>query len=229
MNINIAGGTIANVFGGGSHSTSGGATEAGDVTITVSGGNITGAIYARGQLAGDATEAAEVIFTGATDFGCDVFGYSHVGGAASDANLSYTGYTGEFSGALGGFNGITFDGATAMELTTAAADVSNGAWEFDLTDRASALAGTSLLTWSTADFANDTIKVSFADDTQARGGWNIATVAEEFAGTTFAVEVGGSQIANGLAYGDQIATGDYAGWGFELESGVLKFKNLASA
>ena len=227
VNINIAGGTIANVFGGGSHSISGGATEAGDVTITVSGGNITGAIYARGQLAGDATEAAEVIFTGATDFGCDVFGYSYVGGSASDANLSFSGYTGEFAGAIGGFNGITFDGATAMELATAAADVSNGAWEFDLTDRASALAGTSLLTWSTGDFANDTIKVSFADDTQAQGGWNIATVAEEFAGTTFAVEVGGSEIANGLAYGDQIATGDYAGFGFELESGVLKFKNIA--
>ena len=229
VNISIEGGTITNVFGGGTHSTSGGSTVAGDVTITVSGGNVTGAIYARGQLDGDTTGSASVIFTGATDFGCDVFGYSYVGGAASNANLSYTGYTGEFSGALGGFNGIKFDGATAMELTTAAADVSNGAWEFDLTDRASTLAGTSLLTWSSASFVDDTIKVTFADEAQAKGDWNIATVAEAFSGTTFNVEVDGTEIASGLAYNQQIASGDYAGWGFELESGVLKFKNLASA
>ena len=227
VRINIAGGTIANVFGGGSHSTSGGTTETGDVTITVSGGDITGAIYARGQLDGDITGAASVIFTGATDFGCDVFGYSYVGGEASDAALSFSGYTGEFSGNIGGFNGIKFDGATAMELTTAAADVSNGAWEFDLTDRASTLAGTSLLTWSGASFTDDTIKVSFADEAQAKGDWNIATVAEAFSGTTFNVEVGGAEIATGLAYNQQIASGDYQGWGFELESGVLKFKQLA--
>lgn len=234
MNINIAGGTIANVFGGGSHSSSGGTTETDDVTITVSDGDITGAIYARGQLEGDTTGAASVIFTGATDFGCGVYGYSYVGGEASNATLSFagvsdelTGYTGTFSGAIGGFVSVTFSGATAMTLATAAADVSNGAWNFDLTDRASSLAGTSLLTWSTADFENDTVRVSFADDAQAQGGWNIAAVAEAFSGTTFDIEVGESQIATGLAYNQQIASGDYQGWGFTLDEGVLKFKNLA--
>ena len=229
VNINIAGGTITNVFGGGSHSTSGGATETGDVTITVSGGDITGAIYARGQLDHDEVGSAEVIFKGATDFTCDVFGYSYVGGEASDAALSFSGYTGEFSGSIGGFNGITLDKATAMTLVTAADDVSNTKWEFDLTDRADTLAGTSLLTWSNASFTNGSIKVSFADDTQAQSGWNIATVTETFSGTTFDVKVGDSEIAAGLAYNQQIASGDYAGWGFDLESGVLKFKNLASA
>ena len=141
--------------------------------------------------------------------------------------MSYTGYTGEFSGKIGGFNGITFDGDTAMTLTTAAADVSNGAWEFDFTNRSDTLAGTSLLTWSGTDFENDSIKVSFADETQAKAEWNIATVAEAFSGTTFDVEVGGTEIATGLSYSQQIASGDYAGWGFELESGVLKFKQLA--
>ena len=227
VNINIAGGTIANVFGGGSHSTTGGTTETGDVTITVSGGNITGAIYARGQLDGDATGAASVIFTGSDGFDCDVYGYSRVGGDDAGATLNFNGYTGEFSGALGGFTGITLDGATAMTLDTAASDVSNGKWEFDLTDRASTLAETSLLTWSSASFTDDTIKVTFADDTQAQGGWNIATVAEAFSGTTFDVEVDGTEIASGLAYNQQIASGNYAGWGFDLESGVLKFKQLA--
>ena len=234
VNISIAGGTVANVFGGGSHSTSGGTTETGDVTITVSGGSISGAIYARGQLDGDTTGAASVIFTGATDFTCDVYGYSYVGGEASDATLCLAGvsdeligYTGTPSGKVGGFTGITFSGATAMTLETAAADVSNAAWEFDLTERASSLAGTSLLTWSAADFTNDTVKVSFVNDTQAQGGWNIAAVAEAFSGTTFDVEVGGAEIATGLAYNQQIASGDYAGWGFDLEEGVLKFKHLA--
>ena len=227
VNINIAGGTIANVFGGGTHSTSGGSTESGDITITVSGGDITGTIYAKGQLDGDTTGAAKVIFTGAADFDCDVFGYSYVGGAASDAHLSYSDYTGEFAGAIGGFNSITFDGATAMTLDTAANDISNGAWEFDFTERDASLSGSSLLTWSGADFTKDTIKVTFADDTQAQGGWNIATVAEAFSETTFDVEIGGEGIASGLAYNQQIVSGDYAGWGFELESGVLKFKQLA--
>ena len=235
VNITIAndpddptiGPSIANVFGGGSHSTSGGTTETGDITIIVSGGDISGAIYARGQLDGDATGAANVIFTGANDFACGVFGYSYVDGPSSDAALSFSGYTGEFSGAIGGFDSVTFAGSTAMTLAAAAADVSNGAWIFDLTDRAYSLAETSLLTWSTADFENDTVKVSFADGAQAQGGWNIAAVAETFSGTSFDVEIGGAEIATGLAYNQQIADGDWKGWGFGLESGVLKFKQLA--
>jgi hypothetical protein len=229
VDITISGNAtvITNIFGGGSHSTSGGTTNVENVTITVAGGNITGAIYAKGQADGDNVNgAANVIFTGATNFECDVFGYSYVGGEASDATLSYSGYTGAFSGAIGGFAGITLDGATAMTLATDAADVSNGKWEFDLTARGTELAGTSLLNWSGANFENDTIAVSFADETQAKAGWNIATVAEAFSGTTFALMVGETEIT-GLAYNQQIASGDYAGWGFDLESGVLKFKQLA--
>ena len=228
VNINISGGTTGSVYGGGIHSISGGTTEAGDVTITVSGGNITGAIYARGQFDGDTTGAANVIFSGAMDFDCDVFGYSYVGGTDSNAALNFSGYFGAFSGNIGGFNGISLDGDTAMTITTAADDVSNGAWEFDLSDRADALAGMPLLTWSTADFENDTIRVKFANDAQAQAGWNIAAVAEAFSGTIFDVEIGGAEIASDLAYNRQIGAGDYAGWGFELESGELKFKNLAA-
>ena len=238
VEISISGGTIANIFGGGTHSVTapGGSTTVDDVSITISGGNITGDIFARGQSAGDVVTGDEVsvTFTGAADFGCGVYGYSYVGGAASDATLSFagvsdelTGYTGTFSGAIGGFDSIRFAGATAMTLTTAAADISNVKWEFDLTERASSLAGTSLLTWSGADFANDTVKVCFADDAQTKAGWNIATVAEAFSGTGFDLEIGGSEIATGLTYNQQIASGDYAGWGFALEEGVLKFKQLA--
>ena len=126
---------------------------------------------------------------------------------------------------IGGFDGIVFTGDTAAALSGATID--NGDWFFDLTNRADALAGTSLLTLSSANFESDTINVSFADDTQAQGGWNIATVAEAFSGTTFDIEIGGSEIASGLAYNQQIATGDYTGWGFDLDDGVLKFKNLA--
>ena len=225
VNITISGGTVANVFGSGSHSTSGGSTGTGDIAITVSGGDISGAIHARGQFDGDTTGAAEVIFTGGADFDCGVYGYSYASGEAGDAALSFSGYTGEFAGSIGGFSGIMFDGLTAMTL--AADNVSNRKWEFDLTDRAATLAGTSLLTWSDADFENDSIIVSFADDAQAQAGWNIATVAEAFDGTTFEVAIDDAEIATGLAYNQKISDGDYAGWGFELESGVLKFKQLA--
>jgi autotransporter passenger strand-loop-strand repeat protein len=226
VNINIAGGTIANVFGGGTHSSSGGTTEAGEVTITVSGGDITGAIYARGQLEGDTTGSASVIFTGATDFGCDVFGYSYVGGAASDAVLSYTAYTGTFSGKIGGFDGIVFDDDTAMTLSTAAADILNGKWEFDFTDRADTFSATSLLTWSTADFAGDTVKVTFADATQAAAGWSIADAA--FTGATFDLYIGGDKIAEGIAYNTVISGGDWDGWKFTDENGTLKFAQITA-
>jgi len=225
VNINIAGGTVTNVFGGGSHSTSGGTTEAGDVTITVSGGDITGAIYARGQLEGDTTGAASVIFTGATDFACDVYGYSYVGSETGDAALSFTGYTGEFAGALGGFNGITLDGSTAMTLLTESGNVSNGAWEFDFTGRADTLAGTSLLTWVNADFAGDTVRVNFTDAAQAAAEWSIATAAFD-ATTTFDLYIGGTEIAS-VAYDTAISDGDWAGWKFTDENGTLKFKQLA--
>ncbi|MBP5531848.1 MAG: hypothetical protein J6Y54_07470, partial [Lentisphaeria bacterium] len=226
VEITIDGGTIANVFGGGTHSTSGGSTIVDDVSINISGGNITGAIYARGQLDGDVVSGDEVnvTFTGDTNFGCGVFGYSYVGGAASDAVLSYTAYTGTFSGAIGGFDSIVFDDDTAMTLSTAAADVSNGKWEFDFTDRAAELAGTSFLTWSTADFAGDTVKVNFTDAAQAAAGWNIATAA--FTGASFDLYIGGTEITS-VAYDTAIADGDWAGWKFTDENGTLKFKQLA--
>ena len=223
VNISIAGGTIANVFGGGSHSTSGGSTETGAVTITVSGGSITGSVYARGQLEGDATGAAEVIFTGATNFGCEVYGYSHVGGDDEGAALRFSAYTGEFSGKLGGFNGITLDGGTAMTLATVADNVSNGAWIFDVSDRDAGLAGTALLNWTAADFANDTITLALG--TTAAAEWSLVSAASTTAYNKFNVD----GIAAGLVLDQAIGnTGTvYDGWGFTLEESTLKFKNLA--
>ena len=225
VNLTISGGTIANVFGGGSHSSSGGSTVVNDITITVSGGDIIGAIYAKGQLDGDTTGAAKVIFTGAADFGCDVFGYSYVGGAASDATLTFDGYSGEFSGAIGGFDSVTFTDGTAMTLVTAAADISDGAWEFDFTDRADTLADTSFLTWDNADFAGDSVKVNFTDAIQAASEWSIATAVFD-ATTTFDLYIGGTEITS-VAYDTAIADGDWAGWKFTDENGTLKFKQLA--
>ena len=225
VTISINGGTVANVFGGGSTSTSGGTTVAGNVTITVSGGNIKGDIFARGQLATDhVTGAANVVFTGDTNFNCDVYGYSYVGSETNDATLTFNGYTGTFAGKVGGFSTIAFNDDSAMTLTTAAADVSNRAWEFDLTDRNAELAETSLLTWSGADFAGDTVKVAFADATQAAAGWSIADAA--FTGATFDLWINGSEITS-VAYDTAIADGDWAGWKFTDENGTLKFKQLA--
>ena len=233
VNISITGGTIQNVFGGGTHSSNGSnnTTEAGAVTITVSGGTINGDIYARGQSEGDSTGAASVTFTGANDFNCGVWGYSrvpestnYIEEATATAALSFNDYTGTFGGKIGGFDGgITLNGATAMTFGTAAS-VNNSAWEFDLTGRDASLSDTSLLTWSGADFENDTVKVAFADETQAKAGWNIAEAA--FDGATFDLYIGGSEITS-VAYDTAISGGDWDGWKFTSVDGTLKFAKLA--
>ena len=228
VEITITGGTIANVFGGGTHSVEGakGTTSVDSVSINVSGGTISGDIYARGQLDGDSVTGDVVVnFTGGSNFGCGVWGYSYVGGEdPSAAALSFSAYTGTFSGKIGGFAGIVIDDDSAMTLTTAAADVSNSAWEFDLTDRDAELAGTSLLTWSGADFAGDSVKVAFADAEQAAAGWSIA--AADFTGATFDLYIGGSEIAS-VAYNTAISGGAWDGWKFTDVDGTLKFAKIA--
>ena len=168
-------------------------------------------------------------WTGATDFDCGVWGYSYVGGgtgADDEVTLSFNGYTGSFSGKIGGFNGIAFNDGTAMTLTTAADDVSNGKWEFDLSARAEALSGTSLLTWGAESaFSGDTVKVAFADATQAAAGWSIADAA--FTGAKFDLYIGGSEIATNIAYDTEISGGDWDGWKFTSVDGTLKFAQLA--
>jgi len=231
VEISISGGTIANIFGGGAHSDSqgseGSTTVVDDVTILVTGGNITGNIFAMGQSDGDAVVGDEVsvIFTGDKSFGCNVWGYSYLRGPASDATLSYTDYTGTFSGEIGGFDGITLDGATAMTLSTAADDVSNASWKFDAAERDATLAGTAFLNWTAADFTGDVITLNLAEGNAT--AWSLVGAAANTAYGTFDVQLDGVDIATDLALDDQIASGDYAGWGFTVEESVLKFKNLA--
>jgi len=228
VTISISGGTIANVFGGGSHSTSGGTTSADNVSIVVSGGDIAGAIYAKGHLDRDVvTGDATVTFTGDSDFSCGVYGYSYVGALeASDATLTFAGYTGDFSGAIGGFTSIEFNDGTAMTLSTAAADVTNSAWKFDVSARDAALADTAMLDWNAADFTGDTIALNLATGQSAQ--WTLIDAAATTAYNEFDVLVDG--ILQGVVTLDeQIADGDYQGWGFTLEDTVLKFKNLANA
>ena len=136
-----------------------------------------------------------------------------------------TGYTGTLSGAIGGFDGITFADATAMTLETAAADVSNTAWIFDVSARGTALAGTAILTWDNADFAGDTVTLNLAAGSNSE--WSLVSAAAGTTYGTFDVQIDGTEIATGLSLNDQIADGDYAGWGFTLDDTVLKFKNLA--
>ena len=166
-------------------------------------------------------------FTGGEAFSCGVYGFSYVGGAVGGATLSYDGYTGAFGGKIGGFDSIAFNDGTAMTLTTLAADVSNGKWEFDLSARDASLTDTALLTWSNADFANDNVKVAFADAAQAAAGWSIAAAAFD-ATTTFDLYVGGDKIAEGIAYDTAIGTGDWADWKFTSVGGTLKFAQITA-
>ncbi|MBQ6352733.1 MAG: hypothetical protein IJJ28_05660, partial [Lentisphaeria bacterium] len=227
VELAITGGTMANVFGGGTHSTSGGATEAGNVTITVSGGTISGNIYARGQLADDTVANSTVIFTGAKDFGCGVYGYSYVGGSdESNAELGFSDYSGTFSGAIGGFKNITLGGDTTMTLTADAESVSNTAWVFDTAERYTAFAHTALLDWSAADFTGDTIAINLATGSTAE--WDLVSAAATTVYNKFDVLVDGTSIlSETLDLDDAIVGGAYDGWGFTVENDTLKFAKLA--
>ena len=83
--------------------------------------------------------------------------------------------------------------------------------------------------WNDADFDDARIKVSFANDFQARDGWDLATVSGSFVNAVFDIMIDATPIAYDLALNEQIADGDYRGWGFAFDDGVLKFKDLASA
>ena len=230
VDITVTGGTIANVFGGGAHSATapGGTTSAGDVAITVAGGNITNAIYAKGQADGDSvTGTANVIFTGANDYTCDVFGYSYVGGTGNSEALTFNDYTGTFTGAVGGFEAVVISGDTALTFATAAEkSISNTAWAFDFADRAEALIDTAAL--SGVSFAESTkVAVSFANADQAAAGWSIATAANA-SNATFDLYIGTSTIVEDLDYDTEISGGDWDGWKFTSVDGTLKFAKITA-
>ena len=231
VNIAVTGGTIANIFGGGTHSTSGGETTvAGDVAITVSGGTITGNIFARGQLNGDSvTGKADVVFTGSTDQGCNVYGYTYVEGEESNATLHFTTYSGTFTGEIGGFASITLDGNTKMTLTAAWDGVNNEAWTFDATERDAGMTGTAFLNWSNADFTGDTITLNLGSGDAV--AWNlISTDVGTAVYNKFDLQIDGQSIlSETIDIEDKIeGTGTaYDGWGFTDDNGTLKFAKLA--
>ena len=121
-----------------------------------------------------------------------------------------------------------------MTLGTAAADVNNGAWIFDFNERDLGLDGQAALTWSTADFTEDTITLRIASTRSE--GWTLVSGAAASAYNTaagkFLVEIDGAEVG-ALTFDattgqtNAIAAGDYAGWGFAVEDSVLKFKKLA--
>ena len=141
--------------------------------------------------------------------------------------MSFSSYTGTFAGAIGGFDSVSLDGITAMTLDTAAADVSIGAWTFDVADRRAAFADTAMLNWTAADFAGDTITLNLSNgDTNE---WSLVSAATTTAYNKFDVLVDGTSILSEAIDLDQAISGGtaYDGWGFTLEESVLKFKQLA--
>ena len=225
VSIVVTGGTVANIFGCGMHSVQGNSTTSvGDVSITLAGGDVTDNVFARGLIDGDAvTGDVSVTVTGSTDYGCGFYGFSRTAGESDKAELFFDNYTGTISGEINGFKEIALSGDTAMTFADAA-NISNTAWLFDATERTDASAV--FATCGTADFADATITLSLAEE-PVRSDWSIFAGGAETAYGEFDVQVGGVTIAEALKLDDQIASGDYAGWGFTVEESVLKFKNLA--
>jgi len=170
-----------------------------------------------------------VVFTGNKAFSCGVYGYSSVSGTeAEGATLSFSGYTGSFTGKVGGFDSITLDGATAMTIGTAEADVKNTAWIFDAAQRDAALAGTAFLNWSDADFTGDTITLNLNDGDAI--AWDLVSADTATVYNKFDVQIDGSSILSEAIDIDDVIAGTgtaYDGWGFTDDNGTLKFMKLA--
>lgn len=121
---------------------------------------------------------------------------------------------------------ITISGDTAMTLTVAAADVSNNQWTFDVAERLDALAGTAMLEWQGADFANDIVNLNLAEGSDLE--WTLIDAAASAVYGRFDVLIDGESILpDTLALDEKISDGEYAGWGFTLDDSTLKFKHLA--
>ena len=231
VSITVAGtAEVANVFGGGSYSgVSYGATSVSSVNILVAGGNVANNIFAAGQgefstVTGDIS----VIFTGSNDYTCNVYGYG-TQSSATDANdkvLTFDGYTGTLSGNVGGFDAIAFAGDAKTKLTGDYDAIDNSAWTFDVAERSTGLAGTTVLEWNDADFTGDTITLNLATGSTAE--WDLVKTGGTTVYNKFDVRVDGvSILPENIDIDDKIADGAYAGWGFTDEGGMLKFKQLA--
>ena len=201
-------------------------TSVGDVSITLAGGNVTGNVYARGLIDGDAvTGDVTVTVTGSANYGCNFYGFSRTAGEESKAELVFADYTGTISGEVNGFKEIKFAGATAMTFA-AKADISNNAWFFDLAERTTS--GTAFASCEAADFGeNSTITLNIGERQELTGAWSIFDGGAATTYGKFDVQIDGVAVASELELGKKIASGDYAGWGFTVEDTVLKFKNLA--
>ena len=202
-------------------------TSVGDVDITLAGGNVTDNVYARGLLDGDAvTGDVTVTVTGSANYDCNFYGFSRTAGEENKAILTFDAYTGTISGEVNGFKEIAFAGDTAMAFA-AKADISNNAWFFDLAERTTS--GTAFASCEAADFGeNSTITLNIGEGQKLTGAWSIFDGGSSTTYGKFDVLVGGASIlTETLVLDEQIADGDYAGWGFTVEDTVLKFKNLA--
>ena len=229
VSIVIEGGTVANIFGCGMHSVSvsengASTTSVGDVSITLAGGNVTGNVYARGLIDGDAvTGDVTVTVTGSANYGCSFHGFSRTAGEDDKADLVFADYSGTISGEIGGFREIALSGDTGMIFTST--DISNTAWLFDATERTDA--GSVFATGTTVDFSNATVTLNLAEEA-VRSDWSIFAGGADTAYNKFDVQIDGiSILTDALELDEQIASGDYAGWGFTNDEGTLKFKNLA--
>jgi hypothetical protein len=187
-----------------------------------------------GQGQNDAVNSASVIFTGNNAFSCGVYGYSYVGGAAGDATLAFNDYTGTFSGAIGGFAEVAVEANSWMTFGTGADVSGNTAWNFNFNDRDLGIDGQAALTWSEADFTEDTITLQILSSRSE--GWTLVSgaAADKYntAAGAFLVEIDRGEAVSltfdsATGKTDTIADGDYAGWGFAVEDSVLKFKKLA--
>ena len=176
-----------------------------------------------------------MIFSGANDYACDVFGYGGVDSTTeSDATLEFADYSGTLSGGVGGFESVALSGDTQLRLAPAAGrSVTENAWSFDVTERAAAYENSAFLDWSGSFGAVD-LKLTVGAENDV--AWTLVSGVESYKADGFAVEIAGGgtyyldfDAATGRTgtLGGAGCSGALATWGFALEDTVLKFRNLA--
>jgi len=124
---------------------------------------------------------------------------------------------------------VTFDGENASTVNLSSATVFGvGAWSFDVIGREAA-ASTALVNIGDRFGDSATIDLHITNDATSLTTWNIAEVSGRQGGLTFDVYSETSAVlATGLKLGDAITGGSFAGYGFEIDEGTLKFAQLSA-
>ena len=236
VTIDVSGGTIGSIVGGGSHvnNENTGTTTVDSVAITVSGGTIgklyAGGLYNEGKTgyygADTVTGDAVVTLTGSTaKIGKAAGSWNGFDTVEGDRKLVLDDFTGT-CGTICDFDIVTFGSANTANVLTGTTVYNVGCWSFDVRGRTAA-------DTAFVDLRSSTLTMSESTTLDLRlasaAEWSLAQVnGSPFAGIDCRVFLGDATTATTVKFGAAIASGTFAGYGFTVDDGMLKFGVLSA-